>query len=87
MFEKKSNSFVEDLKLISNILKCKIQEVSKNKDKIMQLERLEEIYSKSSEDFEMIKFCLDDIIDADKKAFLQFSGNVTQFKPTATMIM
>ncbi len=58
----KSNSFVEDLKLISNILKCNIQEVGKNKHKIMQLERLEEIYSKSNEDFEMIKFCLDGII-------------------------
>jgi hypothetical protein len=69
LYEKKSNSFVEDLKLISNILKCKIQEVGKNKHKIMQLERVEEIYSKSNEDFEMIKFCLDYINDADKKIF------------------
>jgi hypothetical protein len=70
LYEKKSNSFVEDQKLISNILKCKIQEVGKNKHKIKQLERLEEIYSKSNEDFEMIKFCLDDINDADKKEIL-----------------
>ena len=41
LYEKKSNSFVEDLiKVISNILKCKIQEVGKNKLKIMQIKKI-----------------------------------------------
>jgi DNA-binding transcriptional regulator GbsR (MarR family) len=60
-------NYHDDLwKIISNIFKCKIQKVDKIKLNIMQLERLDEIV-KSDQDFEMIKFYLDDINDFDKK--------------------
>jgi hypothetical protein len=35
----------------------------------MQLERLDEIFAKSNENFQMIKFCLDALNDLDKKKF------------------
>ena len=40
-YNKKSNSFVMDVKVISNILKCKTQEFGKIKLKKLQFERLD----------------------------------------------
>ena len=49
--------------MISNVLKCKIKEDGKTKLKDKQLIRIEEIYSKTNEDLERVKFCLDNIND------------------------
>jgi hypothetical protein len=67
---KKSNSFMTDIKIIANTLKCNIEEVGKTKFKIMQLLRIDEIYSKSNDDFDRVKFCLDNINDLEIKKTL-----------------
>ena len=59
IIKKNSNSLLTDIKMISNVLKCKMEEVGKSKLKDKQLIRIEEIYSKTNEDLERVKFCLD----------------------------
>ena len=68
-YNKKSNSFVMDVKVISNILKCTTQEFGKIKLKKLQWERLDEIYAKSNEDLERVKLCLENINDIEIKKY------------------
>jgi hypothetical protein len=75
IIKKNSNSLLTDIKMISNVLKCKMEEVGKSKLKDKQLNRIEEIYSKTNEVLERVKFCLDNIKDKEIKEILIFLTN------------